>query len=77
MVCYSEFFSTCHLLSGSNGHFLGLTCISEEKSNFAAEDDILAVVDCQSAYSSHLKIGCVNSKSRFPKKLKTKKFYKN
>ena len=73
MVCYSEFFSTCHLLSGSNGHFLGLTCISEEKSNFAAEEDILAVVDCQSAYFSHLKIGCVNSKSSFLIKIKNKK----
>ena len=61
-------------LSGSNGHVLALTCISEEKSNFEAEDNILSAV----AYLSCLQIGCVNSKSRFRKsKTKTKQFYKN
>ena len=44
------FLSTYYLLFGSNGHFLGLTCISEEKSNFEAEDYILATV----AYLSRL-----------------------
>ena len=38
------FFSMYYLLSGSNGFFLSLTCISEEKSSFAAEDDILALL---------------------------------
>ena len=39
-----RFFSMYYLLSGSNGFFLSLTCISEEKSSFAAEDDILALL---------------------------------
>ena len=65
-------FSTYYLLFGSNGHFLGLTCISEEKSNFEAEDDILPAV----AYLSCLQIGCVNSKSRFPKSKKQNRFIK-
>ena len=67
------FLLTYYLLSGSNGHFLGLTFISEEKSNFEAEDDTLAAV----AFLSRLQIGCVNSKSRFRKSKKTKQFYKN
>ena len=47
------FYPIYYFLSGSNGHFLGLTWNSEEKSYFAAEDDILAAVNSQSAYSSH------------------------
>ena len=38
------FFSTYYLLSVSNCHFLGLTCNSEENTNFAAEDDIREAV---------------------------------
>ena len=38
------FFSIYYLLSVSNCHFLGLTCNSEEKSNFAVEDDIRETV---------------------------------
>ena len=38
------FFSIYYLLSVSIGHFLGLTCNSEEKSNFAGEDDIRETV---------------------------------
>ena len=33
-----------YLLSVSHCHFLGLTCNSEENSNFAAEDDFLEAV---------------------------------
>ena len=45
------FFSIYYLLSVSIGHFLGLTCNSEEKSNFAAEDDFLGAVAVEPAHT--------------------------